>query len=54
MALGRKIFPPIAPATIQPITGGKDIINAMELRAFGPGPRARLEMLRFRRVLMDI
>jgi energy-coupling factor transport system permease protein len=37
------------PVTIQAIVGSEDIIDAMDLRAFGIGPRTWLEQLHYRR-----
>jgi len=53
----RKLAPLIVPVTIQAIAGSEDIIDAMDLRAFGVGPRTWLEQLTYRRrdrVLMII
>jgi energy-coupling factor transport system permease protein len=35
----RRMAPLLVPVTINAIVGGEDIINAMDLRAFGSGPR---------------
>jgi energy-coupling factor transport system permease protein len=35
----RRMAPLVVPVTINAIVGGEDIINAMDLRAFGSGPR---------------
>lgn len=35
----RRVAPLMVPMTINAIVGGEDIINAMDLRAFGAGPR---------------
>ena len=35
----RKLGPLIVPVTIHAIIGSEDIIDAMDLRAFGVGPR---------------
>jgi energy-coupling factor transport system permease protein len=45
----RKLAPLIVPVTIQAIVGSEDIIDAMDLRAFGIGPRTWLEQLHYRR-----
>ena len=45
----RKLAPLIIPVTIHAIIGSEDIIDAMDLRAFGVGPRTWLEQLHFRR-----
>jgi energy-coupling factor transport system permease protein len=45
----RKLAPLIVPVTIHAIAGSEDIIDAMDLRAFGVGPRTWLERLRYRR-----
>ena len=37
------------PVTIHAIAGSEDIIDAMDLRAFGVGPRTWLEELKYRR-----
>jgi len=39
----------IVPVTIHAIVGSEDIIDAMDLRAFGIGPRTWLEQLHYRR-----
>ncbi|MRR30602.1 energy-coupling factor transporter transmembrane protein EcfT [bacterium] len=44
----RKLAPLIVPVTIQAIAGSEDIIDAMDLRAFGVGPRTWLEVLSYR------
>jgi energy-coupling factor transport system permease protein len=44
----RKLAPLIVPVTIQAIVGSEDIIDAMDLRAFGIGPRTWLEQLHYR------
>jgi len=44
----RKLGPLIVPVTIHAIIGSEDIIDAMDLRAFGVGPRTWLEELRYR------
>ncbi len=45
----RKLAPLIVPVTIHAIMGSEDIIDAMDLRAFGVGPRTWLEQLHYRR-----
>ena len=45
----RKLAPLIVPVTINAIVGSEDIIDAMDLRAFGIGPRTWLEQLHYRR-----
>ena len=45
----RKLAPLIVPVTIYAIVGSEDVIDAMDLRAFGIGPRTWLEQLHYRR-----
>jgi len=45
----RKLGPLIVPVTIHAIIGSEDIIDAMDLRAFGVGPRTWLEELHYQR-----
>jgi energy-coupling factor transport system permease protein len=45
----RKMAPLIIPVTIHAIIGSEDIIDAMDLRAFGVKPRTWLEQLVYRR-----
>ncbi len=45
----RKLAPLIVPVTIHAIMGSEDIIDAMDLRAFGVGPRTWLQELHYRR-----
>jgi energy-coupling factor transport system permease protein len=45
----RKLAPLIVPVTIHAIAGSEDIIDAMDLRAFGIGPRTWLQQLTFHR-----
>lgn len=45
----RKLAPLIVPVTIHAIVGSEDIIDAMDLRAFGVGPRTWLHELKYRR-----
>lgn len=45
----RKLAPLIIPVTIHAIIGSEDIIDAMDLRAFGVGPRTWLIKLQYRR-----
>lgn len=44
----RKLGPIFVPVTIHAIIGSEDIIDAMDLRAFGVGPRTWLEELHYR------
>lgn len=44
----RKMAPLIVPVTIHAIIGSEDIIDAMDLRAFGAAPRIWLEVLHYR------
>ncbi len=46
----RKMAPLVVPVTIHAIIGSEDIIDAMDLRAFGVGPRTWLEELHYRRL----
>lgn len=43
----RKLGPLIVPVTIHALIGSEDIIDAMDLRAFGVGPRSWLEQLSY-------
>jgi energy-coupling factor transport system permease protein len=45
----RKMAPLIVPVTIHAIIGSEDIIDAMDLRAFGVGPRTWLIQLHYRK-----
>jgi energy-coupling factor transport system permease protein len=45
----RKLAPLIVPVTIHSLVGSEDIIDAMDLRAFGVGPRTWLEELQFQK-----
>ncbi len=45
----RKLGPIIVPVTIHAIIGSEDIIDAMDLRAFGVGPRTWLEELTYQK-----
>ncbi len=45
----RKLAPLVVPVTIHAIIGSEDIIDAMDLRAFGVGPRTWLDQLVYRR-----
>lgn len=45
----RKLGPIFVPVVIHAIMGSEDIIDAMDLRAFGIGPRTWLEKLLYRR-----
>jgi energy-coupling factor transport system permease protein len=44
----RKLAPLILPVTIHAIIGSEDIIDAMDLRGFGIGPRTWLQELHYR------
>ena len=44
----RKLAPLVVPVTIHAIAGSEDIIDAMDLRAFGVGVRTWLVELKFR------
>ena len=44
----RKLGPIVVPVTIHAIMGSEDIIDAMDLRAFGTGPRTWLVKLTYR------
>ncbi|MBI5965540.1 MAG: energy-coupling factor transporter transmembrane protein EcfT [Chloroflexi bacterium] len=43
----RKLGPIVVPVTIHAIIGSEDIIDAMDLRAFGVGPRTWLDVLTY-------
>jgi len=45
----RKLAPLIVPVTIHAIAGSEDIIDAMDLRGFGIGPRTWLTELKFQK-----
>jgi len=45
----RKLAPLVVPVTIHAIAGSEDIIDAMDLRAFGIGPRTWLDRLDYHR-----
>jgi energy-coupling factor transport system permease protein len=45
----RRMAPLIVPVTIHALIASEDIIDAMDLRAFGIGPRMWLEQLHYRR-----
>ena len=45
----RKLGPLMVPVTIHAIIGSEDIIDAMDLRAFGIGPRTWLDQLTYHR-----
>jgi energy-coupling factor transport system permease protein len=45
----RKLGPLMVPVTIHAIIGSEDIIDAMDLRAFGIGPRTWLEQLHYQK-----
>ena len=46
----RKLAPLVVPVTINSIVGAEDIIDAMDLRAFGVGPRTWLPKLVYRKL----
>jgi energy-coupling factor transport system permease protein len=45
----RKLAPLLVPVTINAIVGAEDIIDAMDLRAFGVGPRTWVHRLAYQR-----
>lgn len=45
----RKLAPLVVPVTIHAISGSEDIIDAMDLRAFGVGPRTWIDKLYYSR-----
>jgi len=45
----RRLAPLLVPVTINAIVGAEDIIDAMDLRAFGIGPRTWVRQLTYRR-----
>jgi len=45
----RRLAPLLVPVTINAIVGAEDIIDAMDLRAFGVGPRTWMRRLTYRR-----
>lgn len=45
----RKLAPLVVPVTIHAIVGSEDIIDAMDLRAFGVGARTWIQQLAYRR-----
>ncbi|MER3458041.1 MAG: hypothetical protein C4309_04865 [Chloroflexota bacterium] len=45
----RKLAPLLVPVTINAIVGGEDIVDAMDLRCFGVGPRTWVRQLHYRR-----
>ncbi len=45
----RKLGPLLVPVTLHAVMSSEDIIDAMDLRAFGVGPRTWLEQLTYRR-----
>lgn len=45
----RKLAPLVVPVTIHAIASSEDIIDAMDLRAFGVGPRTWIVQLKFRK-----
>ena len=46
----RRLVPVVVPLTVNTIVGAEDTIDAMDLRAFGTGPRTWLRFLRFDRI----
>jgi energy-coupling factor transport system permease protein len=44
----RKLAPLLVPVTINAIVGAEDIVDAMDLRAFGIGPRTWVQKLEYR------
>ncbi len=44
----RRVAPLLVPVVIQAIIGGEEVIDAMDLRAFGVGPRTWLPQLTYR------
>jgi len=44
----RKLAPLVVPVTINAIVGGEDIVDAMDLRCFGVGPRTWVRRLEYR------
>ena len=50
----RKLGPLIVPVTIHAIIGSEDIIDAMDLRAFGIGPRTWLEQLHYQKEILKL
>ncbi len=46
----RRLAPLVVPVTINAIIGAEDIIDAMDLRAFGVGPRTWVHELHYRRM----
>ncbi len=45
----RKLAPLVVPVTINAIVGGEDIVDAMDLRCFGIGPRTWVRKLEYQR-----
>jgi len=45
----RRLAPLLVPVTVNAIVGAEDIIDAMDLRAFGVGPRTWVHQLTYRR-----
>lgn len=45
----RRLAPLLVPVTVNAIVGAEDIIDAMDLRAFGVGPRTWVRQLTYRR-----
>jgi energy-coupling factor transport system permease protein len=48
LTVGRRFVPLIVPVVVRAVLDAEDRANAMELRAFGTGPRTWLQELRFR------
>ena len=46
-AVGRRFVPLIVPVVVRAVVDAEDRANAMDLRAFGTGPRTWLSLLRF-------
>ena len=45
----RKLAPLVVPVTIQAVSGAEDIIDAMDLRAFGVNKRSWIQVLKYQR-----
>lgn len=48
LTVGRRFVPLIVPVVVRAVLDAEDRANAMEMRAFGTGPRTWLQELRFR------
>jgi energy-coupling factor transport system permease protein len=48
LTVGRRFVPLIVPVVVRAVLDAEDRANAMELRAFGTGPRTWIQELRFR------